>query len=74
VLASYEEKFLQYYNRDNPAFSPIFSTQENAEKKTELEESLKEAPLRVLFEELKREKREIFAMQEAIQQYDDYIA
>jgi len=39
-----------------------------------LEESLKEAPLRVLFEELKREKREIFAMQEAIQQYDEYIA
>jgi hypothetical protein len=65
---------LRYYNRDNPAFQPIFSLPENNEKKTDLEESLKEAPLRVLFEELKREKREIFAMQEAIQQYDEYVA
>lgn len=33
---------------------------------------MKEAPLKILFEELKREKREIFAIQESIKGYEEY--
>ena len=72
VLGSYEQKFLSYYNQNNKSFVPIFSSAESLEKKNELEESMKEVPLKILFEELKRQKREIFAIQESIKGYEEY--
>lgn len=64
VLSSYQTKFLSYYyeGEDKSAIA-IFSAEEHGQRKDELMETLKEVPLKILFQELKREKREILGFQ-----------